>query len=110
MKKPRNPRRGKLAKAQSKVRSEASDVRDLAALRRRITNLVCAEAMPMVETTIEQVQSGHYQALKYLFELVGLYPATNPDEDSQEDPLAKMLLRHLGVSATEFDPNSDAVK
>ena len=56
----------------------------------------------MVETTIEQVQDGHYQALKYLFEMIGLYPAAGAQEASQEDSLAKTLLRHLGISEEEI--------
>ncbi len=80
------------------MRCEAREALDLAALRQQITSLVCAEAVPMVETTIEQVQNGHYQALKYLFEMIGLYPATGAQEASQEDSLARTLLRHLGIS------------
>jgi len=77
----------------------------------------------MVRTTIEQVQGGHYQALKYLFEMIGLYPATGAQEESQEDSLATTLLRHLGISEEEIGnlktldsapgplmPRGDAVK
>jgi len=71
---------------------------DLATLRQEITTLVYAEALQMVETTIEQVQNGHYQALKYLFEMIGLYPVVGEEEASQGDRLAGILLRHLGVS------------
>ena len=52
----------------------------------------------MVETTIEQVQSGHYQALKYLFEMIGLYPATAVKDTPDEDSLAEILLHHLEIS------------
>ena len=79
----------------ARARCEAPD---LVELRQQITSLVSAQALQMVETTIEQVQSGHYQALKYLFEMIGLYPATGPQEASQEDSLATTLLRHLGIS------------
>jgi hypothetical protein len=78
--------------------SEAPGARDLVSLRQQINSLVCAKAVPMVETTIEQVQSGHYQALKYLFEMIGLYPATGAEETSEEDSLARILLHHLGIS------------
>ena len=30
----------------------------------------------MVEYTIEEVANGHYLGMKYLFEMIGLYPAT----------------------------------
>ncbi|MGA8154175.1 MAG: hypothetical protein WB952_24725 [Terriglobales bacterium] len=85
-----------------KVRSAAREPLDLAALREQITNLVCVEAVGMVETTIEQVRNGHYQALKYLFEMIGLYPAAGGGDVPEEDSLAATLLRHLGISAEEM--------
>ena len=65
----------------------------------------------MVETTIEQVQNGHYQALKYLFEMIGLYPAAGAQETPPEDSLVKTLLRHLGISEEEtgMAKNRDSV-
>jgi hypothetical protein len=69
---------------------------DLSAIREQITNLVGNEAVGMVETTIAEVEKGHYLALKYLFEMVGLYPTSGPDESPGEDSLARTLLRRLG--------------
>jgi hypothetical protein len=86
-----------------RVRREALEAPDLLVLRQQITSLVCAEAVQMVETTIEQVQNGHYQALKYLFEMIGLYPAAGAQEASQGDSLAEMLLHRLGISQEEID-------
>jgi hypothetical protein len=55
--------------------------------------------------------------MKYLFEMVGLFPATTPEETAPEDSLAKTLLNYLGVSegsSAKCDPGStvdaDAVK
>jgi len=78
---------------------------DLVALRQRIMNLVCHDALQMVETTIEQVEDGHYQALKYLFEMVGLYPAASVPEPTEEDCLAGVLLKRLGLAS---EPNSSS--
>jgi hypothetical protein len=52
----------------------------------------------MVETTIDEVGKGHYLGMKYLFEMVGLYPATSTDEAAIDDSLAATLLRRLGLS------------
>ena len=93
---------GKSQRGSGTVRREAREALDLVALRREITGRVCAEAVAMVETTIEQVQNGHYQALKYLFEMIGLYPAALAQEASQEDSLAETLLRHLGITEEEI--------
>jgi hypothetical protein len=60
--------------------------------------------------------------MKYLFEMVGLFPATTPEETPAKDSLAKTLLRHLGIpeasnssaAAATRDPcekvDADAVK
>jgi len=79
--------------------SRAAEVRapaDLAVIREQITNLIANGAVEMVEATIEQVGQGHYQAMKYLFEIVGLFPHTET-EDPEEDSLAGILLRHLKI-------------
>ena len=106
--KPGKSQRGSSGRARREVREPL----DLVALRQQISSLVCAEALPMVETTIEQVQNGHYQALKHLFEMIGLYPTTGAQEGSQEDSLAKTLLRHLGISEEEvgISKNRDSVR
>jgi hypothetical protein len=68
---------------------------DLGHIRERITNLVGNRAVRMVEITIKEVDKGHYLAMKYLFEMIGLCPVTAPEEAAQEDSLAKTLLRRL---------------
>jgi len=80
------------------VLSEPAGEIDLATLRQQITMLVSKHAVDMVSETIEQVHQGHYQALRYLFDMIGLYPATAPSEHSEEDSLAATLLKHLGVA------------
>ncbi len=70
---------------------------DLAEIRQQITNLVGNDAVGMVETTIEEVGKGHYLGMKYLFELIGLYPTTVADEAPTQDSMAATLLRRLGL-------------
>jgi hypothetical protein len=70
---------------------------DMAEIRRQITDLVGGGALEMVATTIEEVGKGHYLGMKYLFELVGLYPATSADGESASDSMAATLLRRLGL-------------
>jgi hypothetical protein len=70
---------------------------DLAAIRQQITDLVKNQAVPMVEITISEVDKGHYAAMKYLFEMIGLYPAAAQEETQGEDSLARTLLRRLGL-------------
>lgn len=71
---------------------------DLAILRAKITDLVARNAMAMVHCAIDAVQEeGQYQAIKYLFEMVGIYPAAADSESNSDEPLARTLLQRLGL-------------
>ncbi|MBZ5572375.1 MAG: hypothetical protein LAO09_10920 [Acidobacteriia bacterium] len=97
MKKSRAKMPTRSSKRASSEKAEGGAV-DLVALRQQITALVGNEALRMVAETVRQVHKGHYQALKYLFEMVGLYPASGTLEAPGEDSLAATLLNYLGVS------------
>jgi hypothetical protein len=94
MKKSRMKARTRKSKRVS-TRKGSRQQTDLAAIREQITNLVRDQAVPMVEITIEEVDKGHYAAMKYLFEMIGLYPAPALEEAAGEDSLAGTLLRRL---------------
>jgi len=70
---------------------------DLAAIRDGITSLVGNQAIGMVKTTIREVEKGHFPAMKYLFEMIGLYPAVGQEEAPVDNSLARTLLRRLGL-------------
>ena len=82
---------------------------DLGVIGEQITNLVGNRAIEMVEITIDEVNKGHYLAMKYLFEMIGLCPATAPEGAVQEDSLAKTLLRRLNFPE-ETDPGNEVTK
>jgi hypothetical protein len=103
---------GKARKSPKKARpapEKALKQVDLGHVRERITNLVGNDAVEMVRTAIEEVNNGHYLAMKYLFEIIGLYPATAADEGIQEDSLAKTLLRRLRIPE-ETNPGTEVTK
>ncbi len=80
---------------------------NLAELRERITGLVAHHAVAMVQCAIDGVlEEGQYQAIKYLFEMVGIYPAVGNETGQPEDSLSKILLKHLGVALPEGDLSS----
>lgn len=83
------------SKKSSSIQPEELKPVDLGSVREQITNLVGNGALEMVKVTMTQVTEGHYLAMKYLFEMVGLCPATSPEEPIEEDSLAKTLLRRL---------------
>jgi hypothetical protein len=71
---------------------------ELESVRQQVTNVVASHAIEVVYETIEHIKDGNYQAMKYLFEMVGLFPAgVSAETGGQEDSLAKILLRHLGT-------------
>lgn len=70
---------------------------NLTEIRRQIADMVGNGALVMVETTIEEAGKGHYLGMKYLFEMIGLYPETFADDDQPMDSMAATLLRRLGI-------------
>ncbi|HYM06721.1 MAG TPA: hypothetical protein VEU11_09190 [Terriglobales bacterium] len=96
MKKAKPRTRTASAKAPSPAQAARKPI-DLAEIRRQISDLVGNGAVGMVESTMEEVGKGHYLGMKYLFEMIGLYPATSPDDRPLEDSLAAILLRSLGL-------------
>jgi len=82
---------------------------DLNVVREKITNLVGSRAVDMVESAIADAEKGHYPAMKYLFEMVGLCRAAAPEEPIEEDSLAKILLRRLKLPE-ETNPGTEVTK
>ncbi len=88
---------GKKTKRESD-QCEARKPMDLASIRESISRSVGNEATGMVGQTIEEAKKGHYAALKYLFEISGLYPTNGePEATGEEESLARILLRRLGL-------------
>jgi hypothetical protein len=90
-------RTGRKSSQQLPARRGSRKSVDLAEIRERIANLVSEEAGRMVESAIEEAHQGHFGAMKYLFEIVGLYPAGDAEGGHAENSLAKTLLHRLGL-------------
>ncbi|MBZ5599546.1 MAG: hypothetical protein LAN83_14645 [Acidobacteriia bacterium] len=73
---------------------------DVTAIRREISQVVGEEAVRMVRRVMEGIDIRHYAAMKYLFEMAGLYPAAPQEETEDDDSLAKTLLCRLGLGET----------
>jgi hypothetical protein len=81
---------------------QAGPAEDLSELRREINDLVARNAVPMVQQAIDAVrEEGQYQAIKYLFEMIGLYPAIAQEDSGSQDSLAEVLLEQLGLATTQ---------
>src|SRR5437868_569847 len=82
--------------------TQAGPAEDLSELRRKINDLVARNAVPMVQQAIDAVrEEGQYQAIKYLFEMIGLYPAIAQEDSESQDSLAEVLLEQLGLAPTQ---------
>jgi|SRR5581483_3072737 hypothetical protein len=67
----------------------------------RIKRMVVAEAGDIILAAIEKAKKGHYQCLKYLFELAGLYPAVAEKMEENNLSLARTLCDQLGLPAED---------
>lgn len=75
---------------------------ELSELRRKISALVAQNAVPMVQQAIDAVrEEGQYQAIKYLFEMIGLYPASAQQDSETQDSVAQILLEQLGLAPVQ---------
>ena len=79
---------------------------DIAAIRQNATNLIGVEASEMVKAVIAECKKGHYQSLKFLFEVAGIFPASAEAADHDEPSFAEILCRRLGLPA-EMPADSD---
>jgi len=86
------------ADARRRSVAENGNLPEVEVLRNELRSLVAQAAREMVETAIRQAMRGQYQAMKYLFEMVGLFPADAETAASQQDPLAAELLKRLGIA------------
>ena len=78
---------------------QAGPAEELSELRRKIGELVAQNAVPMVQQAIDAVrEEGQYQAIKYLFEMIGLYPVVAQEDSESQDSLAQVLLEQLGLA------------
>jgi len=84
---------------------------DLKALRERITNLVGNRAVEMVQKTMDEADNGHYLAMKYLFEMIGLCPTTISGSGVEEeaDSLAKILLERLNIPQPSTEVTAEGI-
>ena len=83
---------------------------DIAKIRDQIRQAIGRRALGMVETTMDEVEDGHYLAMKYLFEIVGLFPASAAAESPEDNSLAQILLKKLGLDPELTRPQTKVSK
>jgi hypothetical protein len=98
------------------LRGAAKNV-NLTDLRQKLAGQVAHNAPEMVDAAIGEVMKGQHQPMKFLFEMIGLYPASQAEEKENGNVLAETLLRRLhlpeepeALEAEESLMVSDTVK
>ena len=76
-------------------------------LRPEIQAEVTSNAVDIVRAIIQQAKDGQYQAMKYLFELIGLYPANSDEETPREESLHGILLKSLEARKRAAEQGED---
>jgi len=80
---------GSARKKSAKGKTAASrKLPDFEAVRKKINMLVGGQVVGLVQSAIAEADKGHFAAMKYLFEMIGLHP-TNGEEVPGDDSLAK---------------------
>jgi len=78
--------------------SETTKTVDLVQVRENINNMVGESAVEIATGVINGAKAGRLTSAKYLFEAIGLYPATEQTAPRQvENSLAHTLLTRMGL-------------
>ena len=85
-------------------RPVAPPPKDLVEARKGISDAVRVSAASIVAGLIAKAEKGEAAPARYLFEMVGLYPATVETSSKPEDSLAYTLLQRMGL---EPDPSEE---
>jgi len=79
--------------------SEASATLDFDKVREEMTRRVISRALELVDDMMQHIKDGNFQAMKYLFEAVGLLPIKMEDAQSARNELGKNLSAFFAESA-----------
>ncbi len=81
---------------------------DLADARKRIESLVTASSEKIGGALIAAAEAGKLAEAKYLFELVGLFPAARETAFKPENSLAYRLLKRLGLPTEPVEREAES--
>jgi hypothetical protein len=80
-----------------KADSKAKSAEEIQKVRNSVTNLILKNSQDMAARVVQSVtEGGQVAALKYLWEMSGLFPF-EAGENGENDSLAKILLARMGL-------------
>jgi hypothetical protein len=92
-------RRGAGKRATPKKTTAAKTPEELQSVRNKVTRVIVNASVEMAERMVQSVGAAtSVAALRYLWELVGLFPVTTAEAPEEQDSLAKELMRGIGLS------------
>jgi len=94
--------------SQTDLHAQRISAADFERVRDEIINLVCSHALETVDQMIKHVRAGNFQAVKYLFEMVGLFPVSASEAATPDDSLARRLLKYLEPAERVVENNEVA--
>ena len=87
-------------KSAPRVDSKARPGEEIQKVRAKVTNLILRNSEEMATRVMQSVtEGGQVAALKYLWEMSGLFPFEANGENGEADSLAKVLLQRMGLQA-----------
>ncbi len=90
--KPAGPKNGK-----PRVDTKAKTAEEIQKVRNSVTNVILKNSPAMAERVVKSVtEGGQVAALKYLWEMSGMFPF-EAGENGERDSLAKILLARMGL-------------
>jgi hypothetical protein len=92
------------------LESTAKTPVDIAKIRDQIKQAVGGRAVEVVNAAMDGVKNGHYLPMKYLFEAVGIFPVSTGAESPEDNSLAKILLKSLGIDPEYIRPETKVSK
>ena len=98
MAKTKKPGRGKPQRSGSKAKSAAATEK----VRNKVIQLVLGKSEDMAKRVIASVtEGGQVAALKYLWEMSGLFPCAVWDDGEERESLAQILLERMGLQGKD---------
>ena len=102
-------------KREPKITGIAKKPEEMQRARNQVVNLIVDSSVEMTQRVVRSVsERGSVPALRFLWEVAGLFPTTAGSEDGDEGASAKALLEKLGLygelPAGEADPEEGDVE
>jgi len=90
-------KKAKKASRKASTKKSASQPVDVSATHDKVLHVIAEHAEAMTEANATEAEKGHLATFKYLFELLGIYPAPAVEQPEAEDSndLARVLLNRF---------------